>query len=85
MQSKNISSTITSILNNIKGINSCYHCQNNNTQYDTSRYEIYCHDCGSVLSQCLTDYTPNLGIFQPTNKSKNRNKILKNKNQGRIA
>lgn len=43
---------------NIKGISSCYHCQENNIIYDGDRDEIYCFDCGTVLRQGLTDYQP---------------------------
>ena len=67
-QTNNTSSNI----NTIKGISSCYHCQNNNIQYDTQRDEIYCHTCGTVLRRGIKDYTPSLGNFQTTNKSKLR-------------
>lgn len=46
--------TITSL----KGINSCYNCQENNIMHDEFRDEIYCHDCGTILIQSLTDYQP---------------------------
>ena len=59
MQSRNISSTQNlELINTIKGISSCYHCQNNNIQYDTRRDEIYCYNCGTVLRQGLKDYIP---------------------------
>ena len=78
MQSRNISSTQNlELINTIKGISSCYHCQNNNIQYDTRRDEIYCHTCGTVLRQGIKDYTPSLGNFQTTNKSKIKKNTLK--------
>jgi ribosomal protein S27E len=43
---------------NIKGISSCFYCQENNITYDDIRDEIYCFVCGTVLRQGLIDYQP---------------------------
>lgn len=87
MQSRNISPNVNQdLLNNIKGISSCYHCQENNIIYDEDRDEIYCFDCGTVLRQGLTDYTPGLGAFPSTDQSNKRKEILEEvKNKGRTA
>ena len=37
MQNSNISSTTNLELINIKGVNSCYHCKENNIKYDDLR------------------------------------------------
>ena len=42
----------------IKGISTCFECQNNNIKYDIKHDEIYCHPCGLILRQGLQDYTP---------------------------
>jgi hypothetical protein len=43
---------------NIKGIKVCHECKSNNIKYDNKHDEIYCDNCGLVLRQALTDYTP---------------------------
>jgi transcription initiation factor TFIIIB Brf1 subunit/transcription initiation factor TFIIB len=46
------------IIQNIKGISSCFECTGNNITYDESIDEIYCFTCGLVIRQGFTDYQP---------------------------
>lgn len=42
----------------IKGISQCYECKSDNIEYDLDHDEIICKECGLVLRQGITDYTP---------------------------
>jgi len=51
-------------------IRECFLCKSIHIVYDSHQDIIYCYDCGLILRQCFDDFTPNMGIFPSTNKSK---------------
>lgn len=54
---------------NIKGISSCYECKSNNIEYDEIHDQIECKNCGLILRQGITDYTPiTCATFQMTSR-----------------
>ena len=66
----------TAIYNiSIKGISSCFECQENDIRYDDVHDEVWCEKCGLVLRTAFKDYTPynNIDVAEPEEISREMN------------